>query len=52
MNLDIKKELVSNWFKTLQDVFCDDICKLKNNKFKFKSTSWERNITQDECEGK
>ena len=36
MNLEIKKSLVSNWFKTLQDAFCDDICKLEKNKFKFK----------------
>ena len=33
MNLEIKKDLASNWFKTLQDAFCDDICKLEKNKF-------------------
>ena len=35
MNLEIKKNLASNWFKTLQEIFCDDICKLEKNKFKF-----------------
>ena len=51
MNLNIKKELTSNWFKTLQDVICDDICKLENNKITFKSTSWRRNIKKDEGGG-
>ena len=44
MNFEIKKDLASNWFKTLQDAFCDDICKLEKNKTKFKSTRWKRNI--------
>ena len=39
MNLEIKKNLVSNWFKTLQDAFCDDICKLEKNNSQFKSTT-------------
>ena len=47
MNLEIKKDLVSNWFKTLQDAFCDDICKLEKNKSQFKSTTWKRNIKKD-----
>ena len=32
MNLNIKKDLTSNWFKTLQDAFCDDICKIEKKK--------------------
>ena len=44
MNSEIKKDLTSNWFKTLQDAFCDDICKLEKNKLHFKSTAWQRNI--------
>jgi len=32
MNLEIKKDLTSNWFKTLQNAFCDDICNLEKNK--------------------
>ena len=47
MNLEIKKDLVSNWFKTLQDAFCDDICKLEKNKSQFKSTNWKRNIKKE-----
>ena len=43
MNLEIKKDLTSNWFKTLQEAFCDDICKLEKNKLDFKSTTWKRN---------
>ena len=29
MNVEIKKDLVSNWFKTLQNAFCDDIKKFE-----------------------
>ena len=39
MDIDIKKDLTSNWFKLLQNAICDDIVKLERNKFKFKSTS-------------
>ena len=42
MNLEIKKNLTSNWFKTLQEAFCDDISKLENNKIKFISKTWKR----------
>ena len=51
MNLNIKKSLTSNWFKTLQDVFCDDICKIEKNKIKFKSKNWKRNFEKDEGGG-
>ena len=51
MNLEIKKNLASNWFKTLQNAFCDDICKIEKNKSKFKSTSWKRNLKKDEGGG-
>jgi len=51
MNLETKKDLTSNWFKTLQNAFCDDICKLEKNKFKFKSTSWKRSVSKDEGGG-
>ena len=43
MNFEIKKDLASNWFKTLQDAFCDNICKLEKNQTQFKSTKWKRN---------
>ena len=51
MELEIKKDLTSDWFKTLQEVFCDDICKLEKNKLQFKSTSWKRNTKKDEGGG-
>ena len=51
MDIDIKKDLTSNWFKLLQNVICDDIVKLERNKFKFKSTSWKRNTKKDEGGG-
>ena len=51
MNLEIKKDLTSNWFKTLQESFCNDIVKFEKNKTKFKSTNWRRNIKVDEGGG-
>jgi hypothetical protein len=29
MDIDIKKDLTSNWFKLLQNAICDDIVKLE-----------------------
>ena len=51
MNLEIKKDLVSNWFKTLQEALCDDISKFEKNKVQFKSTTWKRNTKKDEGGG-
>ena len=51
MNLEIKRDLVSNWFKTLQNAFCEDIVKIEDNKSKFISTSWKRNYRKDEGGG-
>ncbi|MDC0461261.1 oxygen-dependent coproporphyrinogen oxidase [Candidatus Pelagibacter sp.] len=51
MDLDIKKDLTSNWFKLLQDAFCNDISKLENHKTKFKSTAWKRSPDKDEGGG-
>ena len=51
MNLEIKKELTSNWFKTLQESFCNEIIKFEKNKTKFKSTIWRRNTKVDEGGG-
>ena len=47
MDLDIKKDLTSNWFKLLQDAFCNDIIELENKKKKFISTTWKRNSNKD-----
>ena len=51
MDLEIKKNLVKNWFKLLQDAFCNDINLLENKKTKFKSTSWKKNQNKDEGGG-
>ena len=51
MNLEIKKDLTSNWFKLLQEAVCNDINILENNKTKFKSTTWKRNQKRDEGGG-
>jgi coproporphyrinogen III oxidase len=51
MDLEIKKDLTSNWFKLLQDAFCNDISKLENHKTKFKSTTWKRSPDKDEGGG-
>ena len=51
MDLNIKKDLASNWFKLLQDAFCNDINELENHKKKFISTTWKRNEKKDEGGG-
>ena len=51
MNLDIKKDLVSNWFKSLQNAICNDICKIEKNKINFTSRTWKRNSKKDEGGG-
>ena len=51
MDNEIKKDLASNWFKLLQNVICDDIIKLENNKINFQSTTWKRNKSKDEGGG-
>tara|TARA_B100001121_G_scaffold261690_1_gene241724 strand:+ start:11723 stop:12550 length:828 start_codon:yes stop_codon:yes gene_type:complete len=51
VNLEIKKDLASNWFKTLQDSFCYDISQFEKNKTKFKVTSWKKNLNKDEGGG-
>ncbi len=51
MDLQTKKKLTSNWFKSLQNSFCEDIKKFEKNKIKFKSTNWKKNINKDEGGG-
>ena len=51
MNLEIKKDLTSSWFKTLQNAICNSIEELENNKTKFRSNSWKRNLKKDEGGG-
>ena len=51
MDIEIKKDLTSNWFKLLQDAFCKDINKLENNKANFVTTVWKKNHQKDEGGG-
>ena len=51
MDFEIRKDLTSNWFKTLQDSICHSISELEKNKIKFKSTTWKRNKKKDEGGG-
>ena len=51
MDLDTKKNLASNWFKTLQNALCESIIKLENSKTEFKSTTWKRNKKKEEGGG-
>tara|TARA_B100001093_G_C26780817_1_gene994525 strand:+ start:414 stop:1259 length:846 start_codon:yes stop_codon:yes gene_type:complete len=51
MDLEIKKDLTSNWFKLLQEAFCNDIITLENNKKKFNVTTWNRNLKNNEGGG-
>ena len=51
MDLDIKKDLTSNWFKLLQEAICNDISELENHKIKFISHTWKRNQKKDEGGG-
>ena len=51
MNFEIRKDLTSSWFKTLQDSICHSISELEKNKIKFESTTWKRNQNKDEGGG-
>jgi coproporphyrinogen III oxidase len=51
MDLEIKKDLVSNWFKLLQNAICNDVINIENKKIKFKSKVWKKNNKKDEGGG-
>jgi len=51
MNTKIKKKLVKNWFKVLQDIICNDIEELEGGKNIFKSKVWLRNKNKNEGGG-
>ena len=51
MDLEVKKNLASNWFKTLQESLCHKISDLEKNSAKFEITSWKRNYKKDEGGG-
>jgi len=51
MDKEIKKKLARNWFKLLQNIICNDIEKLENNKKKFISKTWNKSKIKDEGGG-
>ena len=51
MDKEIQKKISRNWFKILQDTFCNEIEDLENNKIKFISKSWDRHQLKDEGGG-
>ena len=51
MDLELKQKLTSNWFKSLQEMFCKTIGDFEKNKINFKSTAWKRSLKKDEGGG-
>ena len=51
MDLEIKKDLASNWFKMLQNSICNNISILEKNSKKFNTTTWKRSLKKDEGGG-
>ncbi len=51
MDLEIKQKLTSNWFRSLQEMFCRSISNFEKNKISFKSTTWRKNLKRDEGGG-
>ncbi len=51
MDAKIKKKLVKNWFKVLQDIICKDIEEIEGKKNIFKSKIWFRNKNKNEGGG-
>ena len=51
MKKEIKKKLVKNWFKTLQDIICYDIEEIENKRIKFISKHWKKNNKKNEGGG-
>ena len=51
METNLKKELVKQWFKNLQEIICKNIEELENNKLLFKSNKWIRNKKKNEGGG-
>ena len=51
MNEEIKKKIVKNWFKILQNVICLEVEELEGKKKIFKSKSWLRGKNKNEGGG-
>ena len=50
MDLEIKKDLTSNWFRLLQDEL-RRYPEFRKSKTKFETTEWKRNQSKDEGGG-
>ncbi len=51
MDIKIKKKLVKNWFKILQDIICNDVEELEGKKNVFKSKVWFKGKNKKEGGG-
>ena len=51
MDKEIKKKILRNWFKILQEVICNDIESLENGSAKFISENWNKHKSKDEGGG-
>ena len=51
MEKEIKKKLVKNWFRDLQDLICYQIEEIENYSTKFKSSKWLRDKKSDQGGG-
>ena len=51
MDLELKQKLTSNWFKSLQEIFCKTISDFEKKKVNFKSTTWKRSLKKNEGGG-
>ena len=51
MDIETKKDLASNWFKTLQESICHDINSFEKNRTEFEINIWKKNAKKDEGGG-
>jgi len=51
MDKEIKKKILRNWFKILQEVICNDIENLENGSAKFICENWNKHKSKDEGGG-
>ena len=51
MDKEFRKKIVSNWFKTLQNIICFEVEKLEKSSVKFVYTKWEKNKKRNEGGG-
>ena len=51
MDKEFRKKIVSNWFKTLQNIICFEVEKLEKSSVKFVYTKWKKNKKRNEGGG-